>query len=94
MIIKKITNIIPATLQKGLQHFIDKTMQFITKELAAAFPDTNVYMVVGNNHSYAEHYSSQPVFYKNIAPIWSKLIQDKDNRVKMQQDFAQGDITP
>ncbi len=78
------------TSEKGLQHFIDKTMQFITKELAAAFPDTNVYMVVGNNDSYAEHYSSQPVFYKNIAPIWSKLIQDKDNRVKMQQDFAQG----
>lgn len=78
------------TSEKGAQHFIDKTMQFITKELAAAFPNINVYMVVGNNDSYAEHYSSQPVFYKNIAPIWSKLIQDKDNRVKMQKDFAQG----
>ncbi|MEN9449442.1 MAG: hypothetical protein RJA83_56 [Pseudomonadota bacterium] len=78
------------TSGKGIHQFIDKTMQFITKELAAAFPNTNVYMVVGNNDSYAEHYTSQPVFYKNIAPIWSKLIQDKDNRAKMQKDFAKG----
>lgn len=78
------------TSEKGLQHFIDKTMQFITKELAAAFPHTNVYMVVGNNDSYAEHYSSQPVFYKNIAPIWSRLIQNKKDREEMQKAFAAG----
>ena len=76
--------------EKGAQRFVDKTMQFITTELAATFPNTNVYMVVGNNDNYEEHYTSQPEFYKNIAPIWSTLIQNKESRAKMQKEFAQG----
>jgi sphingomyelin phosphodiesterase acid-like 3 len=75
---------------KGAQRFVDKTMQFITTELAATFPNTNVYMVVGNNDNYEEHYTSQPEFYKNIAPIWSTLIQNKESRAKMEKEFAQG----
>jgi sphingomyelin phosphodiesterase acid-like 3 len=78
------------TSEKGVQCFIDKTMQFITSELAVTFPNINVYMVVGNNDGYAEHYTSQAVFYKNIAPIWSILIQDKKNREEMRKEFAQG----
>lgn len=78
------------TSEKGVQSFIDKTMQFITSELAVTFPNMNVYMVVGNNDGYAEHYTSQAVFYKNMAPIWSMLIQDKNKREKMQKEFAQG----
>ncbi len=78
------------TSEQGIQSFVDKTMQFISFELAVTFPNINVYMVVGNNDSYAEHYTSQAVFYKNIAPIWSMLIQAKKNREKMQHEFAQG----
>ncbi len=78
------------TSEKGVQSFIDKTMQFITSELAVTFPNMNVYMVVGNNDGYAEHYTSQAIFYKNMAPIWSMLIQDKKNHEKMQKEFAQG----
>lgn len=78
------------TSEKGVQSFIDKTMQFITSELAVTFPNMNVYMVVGNNDGYAEHYTSQAVFYKNMAPIWSMLIQDKKNHEAMRKEFAQG----
>lgn len=78
------------TSEKGVQDFINKILQFLTSELAVTFPNRNVYTVVGNNDGYAEHYTSQAVFYKNIAPIWSTLIQDKKNREKMQKQFTQG----
>lgn len=74
----------------GTQHFIDKTLQFIAAQLAVAFPNIDIYMVVGNNDSYAEHYTSQGIFYKNVAPIWSDLIRDKLKHEKMQTDFAEG----
>ncbi len=48
------------------------------------------YSLVGNNDGYTEHYASQAIFYKNIAPIWSALIRDKYHREKMQKEFAQG----
>lgn len=78
------------TSEKGIENFVDKTMQFISSELSEVFPHTNVYMIVGNNDSYAEHYTSQAVFYKNIGPIWSPLIKDKKTRLAMQKEFMQG----
>jgi hypothetical protein len=73
----------------GTQRFIDKTLQFIAAQLAIAFSTIDIYMVVGNNDGYGEHYTSQAIFYKNVAPIWSTLIRDKYNRGSMQKEFAQ-----
>lgn len=74
---------------EGTQRFIDKTLQFIATQLASAVANIDIYMVMGNNDSYTEHYVSQGIFYKNVAPIWSALIRDKYNRERMQKEFAQ-----
>jgi sphingomyelin phosphodiesterase acid-like 3 len=74
--------------QQGIQSFVDKTMQFISLALQKTFADRNVYMTVGNNDSYGAHYTSNPLFYKNIAPIWASLIKESATRHDMVSGFA------
>lgn len=72
--------------------FVNKTMQFLTHELAQAFPATDVYAVVGNNDSYQDDYVATPngKFFHDMASLWSRLIKNKDNRIVMQREFTQG----
>ncbi|WP_162920442.1 metallophosphoesterase [Candidatus Fukatsuia symbiotica] len=74
----------------GIQNFVNKTMQFITNELKNRLSSIDVYTVVGNNDTYSDHYTSEAVFYKNIAKIWSQSIKDEKNRIKMENDFSKG----
>lgn len=69
--------------------FTRKTIQFVTNELAKTFPQTNVYMLVGNNDSYQNDYVTPPnsLFLKEAASEWSALIKNKMQREEMQQTF-------
>jgi sphingomyelin phosphodiesterase acid-like 3 len=73
-------------------NFVNKTMQFLTNELAKTFPNTDVYMAVGNNDSYNNNYVVEPKgkFFKDMSLMWSSLIKDKANLSVMQQSFPTG----
>jgi len=74
----------------GYQSFVRKTMEFITHQLAHAFPSIDVYSVVGNNDSYQDDYVTNPggQFFQDTAKLWSSLIKNKFNRVAMQSQFS------
>lgn len=76
----------------GYESFVKKTMTFLTRELALAFPSIDVYAVVGNNDSYRADYYSSPngQFFADIANLWSGLIKEKANRTAMQREFPIG----
>lgn len=75
--------------QKGYERFVKKTMQFLAAEIAAQFPQTNIYPVVGNNDSYTGDYSTIPQgrFLREMAVIWGPLIKDKISRDSFFQTF-------
>lgn len=74
----------------GYQAFVHKTYQFINQELLHAFPNTDVYMVVGNNDSYRGDYKTDVhgAFFQNEGAIWSALIKNADARRSMRQVFS------
>lgn len=78
--------------QYSRQHykeFVKKTMEYLTLELNAAFPDSNIYPVLGNNDSYTGNYHVDPngSFLKDTATTWSVFIKDAYNRQQFQADF-------
>lgn len=76
--------------REGYQAFAHKTLAFLTAELAATFPDIDVYAVVGNNDTYDNNYTSTPsgLFFKETGSLWSGLIKNTDNRIAMQRQFV------
>lgn len=74
----------------GYKIFVEKTMEFLTNEIAKTFPTIDVYMSVGNNDSYLGDYVSDPdgPFFKDMAALWSGLIKDKNNKAIMKQEFS------
>ena len=76
--------------QDAYQAFVKKTYEFITNELGTTFPNTSVYLAIGNNDSYQDDYITIPqgVLFKDLSVIWSSLIKDKNNQVLMQQAFS------
>lgn len=73
----------------GYVQFANKTMAFITKELAAAFPDKSVYMTVGNNDSYSGDYVTRPneQFFRDIGNMWVKLIKQPAGKASLLKTF-------
>lgn len=73
----------------GYQSFVQKTMQFLTNELHATFPDTPVYLAIGNNDSYRGDYYSDPdgEFYSNMANLWSIFFMNASNKVAFLKSF-------
>lgn len=69
--------------------FVRKTFQFLNNEFARAFPNIDVYSVVGNNDSYGGNYKARPgdIFFSETGNLWSSLIKNSANRTAMQQDF-------
>ncbi len=78
--------------QAGYVNFIKKTMAFLTTLFNQAFPETDVYIVVGNNDTYGNDYSVEPHgdFFKDLSLNQASLIKDKNNRHQFQQDFPRG----
>lgn len=75
---------------QGYQSFVRKTLEFLTAELAAAFPNISVYVVAGNNDSYQADYVLSPygAFFKETAMTWGSLIKNTVNRVSMEKQFS------
>lgn len=73
----------------GYIQFANKTMAFITQELAAVFPDISVYMTVGNNDSYSGDYITRPheQFFRDTSHMWVKLIKQPANKTAMLKTF-------
>lgn len=73
----------------GYQSFVKKTFQFLATEINKAFPQTDVYVVVGNNDSYTGDYSVIPRsgFFQDVAHAWADLIKNKTNKEHFLQFF-------
>lgn len=71
------------------QAFIRKTLEFLTRQLSAAFPAADVYTIVGNNDSYQGDYYivANNQFFADAGRIWSSLIKNPANRESMQKQF-------
>jgi len=76
--------------QDGFQNFVRKTLRFVNSELENTFPDTSVFMVVGNNDTYSRNYQSISggAFFHDAASIWSTLIKNPTARATMRREFA------
>lgn len=76
----------------GYQDFVKKSYEFLNAEIARAFPDMDVYSVVGNNDSYVDDYVSHPHgrFFSDLAHLWSTVIKSKANRQALQNQFPAG----
>lgn len=55
--------------------FVDKTLQFLTNQLQEAFPNKEIYPVIGNNDSYHGDYRIYPhgKFFQHSSSIWRSL---------------------
>jgi hypothetical protein len=62
----------------GYIAFVKKTLQFLTLELQHNFPQTDVYLAVGNNDSYEEDYVVEPQgsFFKDLGKLEASLIKE------------------
>lgn len=69
--------------------FVNKTMTFLTNEIARAFPNTNVYAVVGNNDSYSGDYRLEPngAFFSDTAQLFARLIKNPANQAALRAEF-------
>lgn len=74
----------------GYQAFVKKTLRFLTRKMANAFPSMDVYTVVGNNDSYQDDYFVEPngAFFKEVADIAGDLIKSKNNQSMMKKEFS------
>lgn len=77
---------------QAYQKFVGKTFEFLNQELTAAFPGTNIFMVVGNNDTYSRNYQSVPggSFFRDTGGLWSALIVNAGDRSAMRRDFSAG----
>lgn len=75
----------------GFQSFVRKSLSFLTNEINQAFPNINVYMVVGNNDSYYGDYAVVPrsQFFVETAQTWASVIRDKTSRAAMLREFPE-----
>jgi len=74
----------------GYVSFVQKTYQFLNREMQQAFPSISIYTVVGNNDTYHYDYTSYPggQFFQNNSSLWSQLIKNPANRQIMQKEFS------
>jgi sphingomyelin phosphodiesterase acid-like 3 len=67
----------------GYQSFVRKSYEFISQQLGEAFPNQDIYVVVGNNDSYEKDYYTSPnsLFFTETGFLWSKLIKNKNANI-------------
>lgn len=75
----------------GYQSFAKKSLLFLMQALKEAFPDNNIYAVVGNNDTYRHNYAVQSngKFFHEASMIFSTGINNKLARDEMQKTFNQ-----
>jgi sphingomyelin phosphodiesterase acid-like 3 len=74
----------------GFQAFAGKTLEFVKLSLAKSFPDTDVFVVVGNNDTYSANYQSVPRgdFFQQAGAMFSTLIKNPTARAAMRAEFS------
>jgi len=77
---------------KGLQEFIDKTMEFMAGLIVDHFPDIPIFPALGNEDAYCGDYRVEPngPFLKKTAGIWRKLLRDRRNQEAFGNTFPIG----
>lgn len=78
--------------EAGYVQFVKKTLSFLSAEFQKAFPQTDVYLVVGNNDSFKDDYSVMPEgdFFKVFSQEAAPLIHTAANRKAFTHDFPHG----
>ncbi len=78
--------------EAAYEHFVRQTNDFLVSQFINIFPHTDIYMAVGNNDTYEDHYVIDPngQFFKDMASAWSAGIQDENNHALVQSEFANG----
>lgn len=78
--------------QAGYARFVKKTLEFLNAELKQAFPQTDVYLLIGNNDSYEKDYSVVPegAFLKDFSQVEASLINNRRNREEFLREFPHG----
>ncbi len=74
----------------GYQEFVKKTMTFLASELKNKFPDTDIYVTMGNNDSYSGDNVSEPngAFFHDMSELWGSPIINPGSRSQVQKDFS------
>jgi Icc-related predicted phosphoesterase len=73
--------------------FVEKTIEFVVLMFAKYFPDTPVYISLGNNDCYAGDYQVIPEgkFFKNTTPVIAgKFLKNPDNRGSFAETYPVG----
>jgi sphingomyelin phosphodiesterase acid-like 3 len=76
--------------QAGYESFVKKTLQFLTQQIKQVFPNTEVYLVLGNNDSYATNYKIVPdgSFLHDISKIEEEMIAGSSNNHKLVKNLS------
>ncbi|HSW71024.1 MAG TPA: hypothetical protein VLH77_03485, partial [Gammaproteobacteria bacterium] len=75
--------------QAGYLLFVQKTLAFLNAAFLQAFPQCDVYMVIGNNDSFGGDYNVIPegAFFKDFSQQGASLIHHQANRQAFLQTF-------
>lgn len=78
--------------KSDFDHFVKKTLQFLSYEIHKSFPQAEIYPVVGNNDSYTGDYGSVPngKFFHDMEAVWSKLFINQANLTAFHKSFPIG----
>ncbi len=73
----------------GFQAFAAKTLEFVKLSLAKTFPDTDIFVAVGNNDTFSANYQSVPHgdFFHQAGAMFSTLIKNPAARSAMRAEF-------
>lgn len=75
--------------RSGYTHFVKLTMQYLTYKLNQAFPNIDIYPVLGNVDTDANDYKVQPNgdFLNDLSIIWSGLIKNNQEKQQFLAEF-------
>jgi hypothetical protein len=78
--------------KQGYQKFVNKTLQFLAKQIRQAIPQGDIYPAVGNNDSYTGDYGVVPQgsFLHDTSIAWQHLISNNSNRQAFLREFPEG----
>jgi sphingomyelin phosphodiesterase acid-like 3 len=75
------------TSSSAYRHFVNQTFEFLFHELSITFPNTPIYIAVGNHDTYHSNYALQPKgpFFEEIAHDATLLIPPNQRKNVIQQ---------
>jgi len=69
------------------RHFVNQTFEFLFHQLSVTFPNTSIYIAVGNHDTYHRNYASEPKgpFFEEIAHDAASLIPKNQRKDFIRQ---------